>query len=160
MNEQAGKEVAILGGGCFWCLEAVYLEARGVTRVESGYMGGHVDRPTYEQVCSGTTGHAEVVRVEFDPSVISKHSSEYPRPVHAGRRQALDKSAQGLFRRPDVPEGKLSTPQSVQDLQWASPAIRASQCFAALCHVSRRAVRRAPSCRSCQSSSSPATRQA
>ncbi|PWF48451.1 peptide-methionine (S)-S-oxide reductase MsrA [Massilia glaciei] len=61
---------AILGGGCFWCLEAVYLEMRGVTRVESGYMGGHQERPTYEQVCAGTTGHAEVVRVEFDPDQI------------------------------------------------------------------------------------------
>ncbi|VXC47665.1 peptide-methionine (S)-S-oxide reductase MsrA [Massilia sp. 9I] len=71
MSEQSGSEVAILGGGCFWCLEAVYLEARGVTRVESGYMGGHVDKPSYEQVCAGTTGHAEVVRLEFDPSVIS-----------------------------------------------------------------------------------------
>jgi peptide-methionine (S)-S-oxide reductase len=64
-------EVAILGGGCFWCLEAVYLEARGVTRVESGYMGGTTAGPTYEQVCAGTTGHAEVVRLEFDPGVIS-----------------------------------------------------------------------------------------
>jgi len=64
-------EVAILGGGCFWCLEAVYLEARGVTRVESGYMGGHELNPTYEQICAGSTGHAEVVRVEFDPEQIS-----------------------------------------------------------------------------------------
>jgi peptide-methionine (S)-S-oxide reductase len=64
-------EVAILGGGCFWCLEAVYLEARGVTRVESGYMGGAAANPTYEQVCGGATGHAEVVRLEFDPDVIS-----------------------------------------------------------------------------------------
>jgi peptide-methionine (S)-S-oxide reductase len=64
-------EVAILGGGCFWCTEAVYLEARGVTRVESGYMGGHQPDPTYEQVCAGTSGHAEVVRVEFDPEQIS-----------------------------------------------------------------------------------------
>jgi peptide-methionine (S)-S-oxide reductase len=64
-------EVAILGGGCFWCLEAVYLEVRGVTKVESGYMGGHAPDPTYEQVCAGTTGHAEVVRVEFDPAVIA-----------------------------------------------------------------------------------------
>ena len=71
MSEETATEVAILGGGCFWCLEAVYLEARGVTRVESGYMGGQVEKPTYEQVCSGSTGHAEVVRVEFDPSVIS-----------------------------------------------------------------------------------------
>ena len=64
-------DVAILGGGCFWCLEAVYLEARGVTKVESGYMGGHQPDPTYEQVCAGTTGHAEVVRLEFDPQQIS-----------------------------------------------------------------------------------------
>jgi peptide-methionine (S)-S-oxide reductase len=64
-------EVAILGGGCFWCLEAVYLEARGVTKVESGYMGGHQPDPTYELVCAGTTGHAEVVRLEFDPQQIS-----------------------------------------------------------------------------------------
>ena len=71
MSQQSATEVAILGGGCFWCLEAVYLEARGVTRVESGYMGGTVVSPTYEQVCGGTTGHAEVVRLEFDPNVIS-----------------------------------------------------------------------------------------
>lgn len=69
MTNQA--EVAILGGGCFWCLEAVYLEVRGVTKVESGYMGGQQPDPTYEQVCAGTTGHAEVVRLEFDPAQIS-----------------------------------------------------------------------------------------
>jgi peptide-methionine (S)-S-oxide reductase len=63
-------EVAILGGGCFWCLEAVYLEVPGVTKVESGYMGGHDTNPSYEQVCAGTTGHAEVVRIEFDPQQI------------------------------------------------------------------------------------------
>jgi peptide-methionine (S)-S-oxide reductase len=71
MTQQSATEVAILGGGCFWCTEAVYLEARGITRVESGYMGGQVDHPTYEQVCAGTTGHAEVVRLEFDPAQIS-----------------------------------------------------------------------------------------
>ncbi|MGZ3633791.1 MAG: peptide-methionine (S)-S-oxide reductase MsrA, partial [Parachlamydiaceae bacterium] len=70
-NNNLKTEVAVLGGGCFWCLEAVYLEVRGVTRVESGYMGGSTTGPTYEQVCSGTTGHAEVVRLEFDPDVIS-----------------------------------------------------------------------------------------
>ncbi|MDP3671466.1 MAG: peptide-methionine (S)-S-oxide reductase MsrA [Telluria sp.] len=71
MTMQSATQVAVLGGGCFWCLEAVYLEVRGVTRVESGYMGGQVDHPSYEQVCAGTTGHAEVVRLEFDPAVIS-----------------------------------------------------------------------------------------
>ena len=64
-------ETATLGGGCFWCLEAVYLDLEGVTRVESGYTGGHVRNPTYEQVCSERTGHAEVVQVTFDPAVIS-----------------------------------------------------------------------------------------
>jgi peptide-methionine (S)-S-oxide reductase len=71
MTDQAATEVAILGGGCFWCLEAVYLEVSGVTRVESGYMGGHAPNPTYEQVCAGSSGHAEVVRLEFDRNVVS-----------------------------------------------------------------------------------------
>lgn len=64
-------ETATLGGGCFWCLEAVYQELKGMQQVESGYTGGHVPNPTYEQVCDGTTGHAEVVRLSFDPDVIS-----------------------------------------------------------------------------------------
>jgi len=71
MSQQSDYAVAILGGGCFWCTEAVYLEARGVTRVESGYMGGSDPDPTYEKVCEGSTGHAEVIRLEFDPNVIS-----------------------------------------------------------------------------------------
>lgn len=64
------SETATLAGGCFWCLEAAYLQLKGVESVVSGYMGGQVDRPTYEQVCSGRTGHAEVVRITFDPEVI------------------------------------------------------------------------------------------
>ncbi|MGB9992832.1 peptide-methionine (S)-S-oxide reductase MsrA [Pseudoduganella rhizocola] len=71
MTTNAATEVAVLGGGCFWCTEAVYLEVKGVTKVESGYTGGARPDPTYEQVCSGTTGHAEVVRLEFDPALIS-----------------------------------------------------------------------------------------
>jgi peptide-methionine (S)-S-oxide reductase len=70
MNGPA-REVATLGGGCFWCLEAVYQELRGVEKVESGYSGGDVPDPTYRQVCSETTGHAEVVQVTFDPEVVS-----------------------------------------------------------------------------------------
>lgn len=65
------KEIATLGGGCFWCLEAVFDEVRGVTDVASGYAGGAGANPTYEQVCSGRTGHAEVVRVEFDTDQIT-----------------------------------------------------------------------------------------
>lgn len=72
MNAQSNKEeVAILGAGCFWCVEAVFEELQGVKKVESGYMGGHVDNPTYKAVCTGTTGHAEVAKVTFDPSVVS-----------------------------------------------------------------------------------------
>ena len=71
MTEESTSETVVLGGGCFWCVEAVYNELRGVTSVISGYAGGSVPNPTYEQVCSGRTGHAEVVRVAFDPSVIS-----------------------------------------------------------------------------------------
>ncbi len=70
MTNQTAPQVALLGGGCFWCLEAVYLEVRGVTKVESGYMGGHDPAPSYEAVCGGATGHAEVVRIEFDPAVV------------------------------------------------------------------------------------------
>jgi peptide-methionine (S)-S-oxide reductase len=66
-----GKEVATLAGGCFWCLEAVYNELRGVEKVVSGYSGGHVENPSYEAVTTGRTGHAEVVQLTFDPQVIS-----------------------------------------------------------------------------------------
>jgi peptide-methionine (S)-S-oxide reductase len=71
-NEQKNSvEVATLGGGCFWCIEAAFQEIRGVINVESGYAGGTTASPTYEQVCTGTTGHAEVVQVTFDPNSIS-----------------------------------------------------------------------------------------
>src|SRR5947208_2265328 len=71
MSSEPKREVANLGGGCFWCLEAVFEQLRGVEKVESGYSGGHVTNPTYEEVCGKKTGHAEVVRVTFDPDVIS-----------------------------------------------------------------------------------------
>jgi peptide-methionine (S)-S-oxide reductase len=64
-------EMATLAGGCFWCLEAVYQEMAGVTSIVSGYAGGHVMNPTYEQVCGKQTGHAEVVQVTYDPSIVS-----------------------------------------------------------------------------------------
>lgn len=69
--DQQNLEVATLGGGCFWCLEPIFDDLRGVVSVESGYAGGTVANPSYEQVCSGRTGHAEVVQVTFDPSQIS-----------------------------------------------------------------------------------------
>ncbi|MDY3555965.1 peptide-methionine (S)-S-oxide reductase MsrA [Gemmata sp. JC717] len=67
----ASEEVATFGSGCFWCTEAVFAQMKGVTRVESGYSGGTVPHPSYEQVCSGRTGHAEVVQVTFDPNQVS-----------------------------------------------------------------------------------------
>lgn len=70
-NEASSQETATLGGGCFWCLEPLYEELIGVGQVVSGYAGGHVPNPTYEQVCAKTTGHAEVIQVTFDLSVVS-----------------------------------------------------------------------------------------
>ena len=65
------NEIATLGGGCFWCLEAVFDDLKGVEKIESGYSGGPASNPTYHQVCAGTTGHAEAVELEFDPGVVS-----------------------------------------------------------------------------------------
>jgi peptide-methionine (S)-S-oxide reductase len=70
-NTETETEVAVFGAGCFWCVEAIYQRVTGVIAVESGYAGGHVENPTYNQVISGRTGHAEVARVEFDPAIIS-----------------------------------------------------------------------------------------
>ena len=71
MNQATSLEVATLAGGCFWCLEAVFKEVAGVEKIVSGYTGGAIVDPTYEQVCSGKTGHAEAVQVSFDPLRIS-----------------------------------------------------------------------------------------
>ena len=68
MSEQ--KEIAVFGGGCFWCTEAIFTRLHGVESVESGYAGGHTENPTYEEVSSGATGHAESIRIEFDPQQI------------------------------------------------------------------------------------------
>lgn len=71
MDELHTREVAVFGGGCFWCTEAVFQMFDGVITVTPGYAGGHTEYPTYEQVCAGTTGHAEAIRVEYDPRRIS-----------------------------------------------------------------------------------------
>lgn len=70
-KKDGAMEAATLGGGCFWCLEAVFAELKGVVRVQSGYSGGMRSNPTYEDVCTGTTGHAEVVQITFDPAILS-----------------------------------------------------------------------------------------
>ncbi|MGC9396317.1 MAG: peptide-methionine (S)-S-oxide reductase MsrA [Anaerolineae bacterium] len=71
MTQAVNAEVATLGGGCFWCLEAVFDKLKGVLHVESGYAGGTVPNPTYKQVCTGMTGHAEVIQITFDPQIIT-----------------------------------------------------------------------------------------
>ena len=71
MSAEYQNEIATLAGGCFWCLEAIYKELRGVERVVSGYIGGTLPNPSYQQVCAGTTGHAEAVQITFDPQVVS-----------------------------------------------------------------------------------------
>lgn len=71
VQHQDNTETAVFGAGCFWCVEAIYERVNGVLSVESGYAGGHVKNPSYREVCTGTTGHAEVARLEFDPNVIS-----------------------------------------------------------------------------------------
>ena len=71
LGMESNKELATLAGGCFWCLEAVFVELRGVEKVVSGYMGGHTLNPTYKQICYEDTGHAEVVQITFDPQAIA-----------------------------------------------------------------------------------------
>ena len=71
VEQSMNTEIATFGAGCFWCVEAVFQELKGVLKVESGYMGGAIPNPTYREVCTGTTGHAEVTRITFDPTIIS-----------------------------------------------------------------------------------------
>ena len=125
-----GNQFATLGGGCFWCLEAVYEEVQGVVDVESGYSGGHVAKPAYADVCDGTTGHAEVVRAEFDPQQISyREVLEIFFVIHDPttlNRQGNDSGTQYrsvIFYHSDeqrtVAEGVIREAQS----QWSKPIV-------------------------------------
>ena len=126
------REVATLGGGCFWCLEAVFEQLQGVEKVVSGYAGGFVERPTYEQVCGETTGHAEVVQVTFDPSVLSyRDLLEVFFSIHdptTKDRQGHDVGSQ--YRSVVLhhsPEQKATAEQAMRDLAdrkvWAAPLV-------------------------------------
>src|SRR3954451_21582187 len=131
-EDTSRTEIATLGGGCFWCLEAVFEELRGVQEVVSGYSGGTVPDPTYEQVCIGTTGHAEVVRVAFDPAVIScREILEVYFSIHDPttlNRQGADVGTQYrsvIFY--DTPEQKNIAEQVVAELEeaglWDEPIV-------------------------------------
>ncbi len=132
-QEQAnGLETATLAGGCFWCLEAVYDELKGVTDVVSGYAGGTVDRPSYQQVCSGTTGHAEVVQITFDPKVISfRDLLDVFFTIHDPttlNRQGNDVGTQyrsAIFYH--TPEQKAIAEETIRDLEakklWRDPIV-------------------------------------
>jgi peptide-methionine (S)-S-oxide reductase len=125
-------KVATLGGGCFWCLEAVYEQLNGVVQVASGYTGGSVANPSYKQVCSGTTGHAEVVQVTFDPAVVSfKEILEVFFSIHDPttlNRQGGDVGTQyrsAIFYQSD--EQKAIAEMLIQELDgastWDSPIV-------------------------------------
>ena len=127
-----GKEVATLGGGCFWCLEPIYDELNGVESVESGYSGGRVPNPSYRQVCTGTTGHAEVVQVTFDPAVISfKEILEVFFTIHdptTPNRQGADVGTQyrsAIFYH--SPEQKAIAEQVIAEIDaahiWEAPIV-------------------------------------
>lgn len=126
------QEVATLGGGCFWCLEAVFAELKGVEKVESGYSGGTAVDPTYRAVCSGTTGHAEVVQVTFDPKTISfRELLEIYFTIHDPttlNRQGADEGTQyrsAVFY--ETPEQKATAEQVIKELTakgiWSAPIV-------------------------------------
>jgi len=127
-----GRDVATLAGGCFWCLEAAFDQLKGVERVQSGYAGGSVTDPTYEQVCTGRTGHAEVVQIRFDPGVISYHDLlEVFFVVHdptTPNRQGTDVGTQyrsAVFYH--TPEQKAEAERVIAELTaskvWADPIV-------------------------------------
>lgn len=131
-SEKKGKEVATLGGGCFWCLDAVFADLKGVESAVSGYSGGAVDNPTYRQVCSGTTGHAEVSQVTFDPKLITfRELLEVFFTIHDPttlNRQGADEGTQ--YRSAiyfHTPEQKTIAEQVIQELTakgiWDAPIV-------------------------------------
>jgi len=126
------KEIATLGGGCFWCLEAPYEQLKGVERVQSGYAGGSVENPSYHEVCAGTTGHAEVVQVTYDPGKISfKDILEVFFAIHDPttlNRQGADVGTQYrsvIFYH--TPEQKAVSEQVIKDIDsariWNDPVM-------------------------------------
>ncbi len=131
-TDSTRREVATLAGGCFWCLEAVYDDLQGVTDVVSGYSGGAIPNPTYKQVCTGETGHAEVVQVTFDPNVVSyREILEIFFSIHdptTRNRQGADEGTQyrsAIFYH--SPEQKATAEQVIREFSsaglWGNPIV-------------------------------------
>ena len=132
MSNEQGREQATFAGGCFWCVEAVFDELQGVERVESGYAGGAVADPSYEQVCTGATGHAEVVRITYDPEIVSYRdllgvffSTHDPTQLN---RQGADVGTQyrsAVFY--ETPEQREAAEQVIAELEaqqvWDAPIV-------------------------------------
>ena len=126
-----GKDVATVGGGCFWCLEAVYDQLRGIQDVVSGYAGGQVANPSYEQVCTGKTGHAEVVQITFDASISFRHILEVFFTIHDPttlNRQGADVGTQyrsAIFYRSAEQKAIAETVMAEMDAAglWPSPIV-------------------------------------
>jgi peptide-methionine (S)-S-oxide reductase len=132
VRSAGGREVVTVGGGCFWCVEAIFDELKGVEKVESGYSGGRVANPSYEQVCTGKTGHAEAVQITFDPKVISlKELLEIFFTVHDPttlNQQGADVGTQYrsvIFFRDD--QQKAVAEQTIKEIQaagiWDAPIV-------------------------------------
>ncbi|HEX6537002.1 MAG TPA: peptide-methionine (S)-S-oxide reductase MsrA [Gemmatimonadaceae bacterium] len=132
MASTASTDTAILAGGCFWCLDEIFRELRGVRRVVSGYTGGSAPDPTYEQVCTGATGHAEAVQIDFDPSVISyRELLEVFFTIHdptTPNRQGADVGTQyrsAIFTRSE--EQRMTAAQVIAELEaehvWRDPIV-------------------------------------
>jgi peptide-methionine (S)-S-oxide reductase len=134
MNQQTNpaREVATLAGGCFWCLEAVYDQLKGVEEVESGYSNGHVANPSYRAVCTGTTGHAEVVQITYDPKVVTfRDLLDVFFTIHDPttlNRQGADAGTQyrsAIFYH--TPEQKAIAEQAIKELEaahvWRDPIV-------------------------------------
>lgn len=132
MESNDTREIATLAGGCFWCLEPVFAELRGVERVESGYTGGRVPNPTYEQICYEETGHAEAVRITFDPAAVSfRELLEIFFTIHnptTMNRQGADTGTQyrsAIFYH--SPEQKRVAEEAIREIDairiWESPVV-------------------------------------
>jgi peptide-methionine (S)-S-oxide reductase len=128
-QSQLGHAQIALGGGCFWCVEAVFQRVRGVLGVESGYCNGTLPNPSYEQVCTGTTGHAEVVLVTYDPTVIATqellHIFFGVHDATTLNRQGNDVGTQyrsGIYT--TTPEQRADALQVMEDMQTQQPALR------------------------------------